>query len=96
MIQYLNPEELAFLIDRIRYSLKPKGFLLLSYNAEGGIFNKKDIDVPMHSYSIQHIEVLLRKVFKNVEITEGSKRSQHVNYVEDILSFDIYASELHI
>ncbi len=93
VIQYLNPEELDFLIDKIKNTLKPTGFLLLSYNTKGGIFNREEIDVPTYSYKIEHIESLLKKVFKNVKISEGSKKSQHVNYIDDIFTFDIFASD---
>ncbi|MES3005786.1 MAG: class I SAM-dependent methyltransferase [Patescibacteria group bacterium] len=96
VIQYLNLQELDFLIDKIRSALKPRGFLLLSYNTKGGIFNREEIDVPTYSYTIEYIETLLKKVFRNVKVSEGSKKSRHVNYTDDILTFDIFASDPHI
>lgn len=30
-------------------------------------------------------------IFKNIVITEGSKTSKHVNYSDEISTFDIYA-----
>lgn len=96
VIQYFDPTELSFLIDKIKFSLKPDGFLLLSYNTKGGIFNRKEIDVFTRSYPIERIEIILKTVFKNVEVKAGSKKSKYVNYVDDILTFDIYASEPHI
>jgi len=92
VIQYLTPEELTFLFEKIKYCIKPDGFLLLSYNTQGGIFNREEIDVQKHSYSIGYVRSLLKDIFKEVAITEGSKKSQHVNYSDDILTFDIYAS----
>ncbi|MEY2664847.1 MAG: hypothetical protein RIT04_655 [Candidatus Parcubacteria bacterium] len=93
VIQYLDSQELHFLINKITESLKPTGFLLLSYNTKGGIFNRKEIDVPTYSYEIKYIETLLKKVFKNVKVSEGSKKSQHVNYTDNIIAFDIFASD---
>lgn len=94
VIQYLSPVELDFLISKIALALKKDGFLLLSFNTRGGIFNKKEIDVPVYSHSVEYVETSLRKIFKNVVIIEGSKKSKHVNYVDDILTFDIYASDV--
>lgn len=96
LIQYLNKKELLFLLKKIKYSIRPDGFLLLSYNTKGGIFNKKDIDVPKYSYAIEDINILLKKIFKKVIIKEGSKKSRHVNYNDNILSFDIFASDPYI
>jgi SAM-dependent methyltransferase len=95
VIQYLNPEELFFLIQKIKEGLRSDGFLLLSYNTKGGIFNRKEIDVPTYSYPIEQIEKLLRGTFRNVIVREGSKMSKHVNYTDNILTFDIYASDPH-
>ncbi|MBI5126180.1 MAG: class I SAM-dependent methyltransferase [Candidatus Taylorbacteria bacterium] len=95
VIQYLNPEELSFLIQKIKEGLRSDGFLLLSYNTKGGIFNRKEIDVPRYSYPIEQIEKLLKGIFKDVIVTEGSKISKHVNYSDNIMTFDIYASNLH-
>lgn len=95
VIQYLSLEELSFLVQKIKDGLRMDGFLLLSYNTKGGIFNRKKIDVPTYSYSIEQIENLLKTVFRNVVITKGSNTSKHVNYTDDILTFDIYASDLH-
>ncbi len=96
VIQYLSPEELFFLVQKIKEVLKPGGFLLLSYNTKGGIFNRKEIDVPTYSYPIEQIENLLKNIFKNVVVVNGSKTSKHVKYVDDILTFDIYASDQHV
>lgn len=93
VIQYLRKEELTSLLEKIKHSIRPDGFLLLSYNTKGGIFNKEDIDVPKYSYPIENIEVLLKSIFKNIIVTEGSKISRHVNYNDEILTFDIYASD---
>jgi SAM-dependent methyltransferase len=95
IIQYLNVEELLFLIQKIKEGLKPNGFLLLSYNTKGGIFNRKEIDVSTYSYPIEKIEKLLRGIFKDVIVTEGSRVSKHVNYTDNIMTFDIYASDPH-
>lgn len=95
VIQYLHPEELIFLIDKMKNSLISDGFLLLSYNTQGGIFNRKEIDVPVYSHPIQTVEQLLKTAFRNVVITEGGKVSMHVNYTDTIVSFDIYASDPH-
>lgn len=96
VIQYLNNKELHFLLEKIKFSIRPDGFLLLSYNTKGGIFNKKDIDVPKYSYPIEDIKILLKTIFKKVIIKEGGKKSRHVNYNDDILSFDIFASNPYI
>lgn len=92
VIQYLNPEELSFLIQKIKEGLRSDGFLLLSYNTKGGIFNRKEIDVPTYSYPIEQIENLLKTAFENVVITKGSSTNKHVNYTDNVLTFDIYAS----
>ncbi len=96
LIQYLNKKELYFLFKKIKESICPNGFLLLSYNTKGGIFNKKDIDVPKYSYPIEDIKILLKTIFKKVIIKEGSKKNKHVNYDDDIRSFDIFASNPYI
>jgi 2-polyprenyl-3-methyl-5-hydroxy-6-metoxy-1,4-benzoquinol methylase len=93
VIQYLNQDEILFLFNKIQKGLKPDGFLLLSYTTKGGIFNRKEIDVPTYSYSIKQIESMLKGTFKNLVISEGSKTNKHVNYVDDILTYDIYASK---
>lgn len=95
VIQYLEKEELSSLLEKIKYSIRPDGFLLLSYNTKGGIFNKEDIDVSKYAYPIEEIEILLKSIFKNITVTEGSKISRHVNYNDEILTFDIYASDPH-
>jgi|GEM_PF-1200396 cyclopropane fatty-acyl-phospholipid synthase-like methyltransferase len=95
VIQYLSPEELFFLFQKVKAGLKPDGFLLLSYNTRGGIFNRKEIDVPTYSYPIGQIERQLKEIFGEVIVTEGSTTSKHVNYSDNILTFDIYASGLH-
>ncbi len=93
VIQYLNSEELSFLFQKIHKGLKPDGFLLLSYTMEGGIFNKKEIDVPTHVHPIESVERTLKKIFKKVIIAEGGKTSRHVNYSSEVLTYDIYASD---
>lgn len=93
VIQYLDPTELSFLINKIRTTLKPNGFLLLSYSAAGGIFDQKDIDVPKYLYTIKQVVAMLKNIFRNVVVTEGSKKNVHVNYNSDVQSFDIFASE---
>lgn len=95
VIQYLNHNELSFLFKKIKESLRLDGFLLLSYNTKGGIFNRKEIDVSTYSYPIEQIVDMLKTIFKNVIVTEGSKTSKHVNYSDEILTFDIYASDPH-
>lgn len=94
VIQYLNTEELNFLLEKVKYSIQPDGFLLLSYNTKGGIFNKEEIHVSKYSHGIEEIEKMLNTIFKKVVVSEGSKRSQHVNYEDDIVSFDIFATDL--
>ena len=93
VIQYLNLEELTFLVQKIKNGLRLDGFLLLSYTIEGGIFNRKEINVPTYSYPLEQIENLLKEVFKKVIVTDGSKTSKHTNYVEDNVTFDIYTSD---
>lgn len=95
VIQYLNEEELNLLLNNIKKCLRPDGFLLLSYTVGGGIFNQKNIEVYKHSYSIEYIRVLLEKFFKKATISEGDNKNKHVNYRDDVLTFDIFASELH-
>lgn len=95
VIQYLNNDELSFLFQKIKECLKPEGFLLLSYNTKGGIFNRKEINVSTYSYPIEQIIDMLTIIFRNVIVTEGSKISMHVNYSDEILPFDIYASDQH-
>lgn len=94
VIQYLHEDELSFLLKKIKTSLVKNGFLLLSFNNKGGIFQKDDIEVPKYAYSVEEIREMLEKFFSTVVISEGAKKSKHVNYTEDIQSYDIYASEL--
>jgi SAM-dependent methyltransferase len=91
VIQYLNRDELSFLFQKIRECLKPEGFLLLNYNTKGGIFNRREINVSTYSYPIEQITDMLKTIFRNVIVTEGSKISRHVNYIDEIITFDIYA-----
>ena len=92
VIQYLNLEELDFLLKKIMQCIKKDGFLLLSYNTKGGIFSREDIDVPKHIHKIDRVKRLLEKYFGDVVIEKGSSKSVHVNYSGDIKTFDIYAS----
>jgi 2-polyprenyl-3-methyl-5-hydroxy-6-metoxy-1,4-benzoquinol methylase len=95
VIQYLNSEELSFLMQKIKEGLRADGFLLLSYTTKGGIFNREEIDVPTYSYPVEQIENLLKNMFKNVVVLKGSKTSEHVNYIDNVITFDIYASNPH-
>lgn len=92
VIQYLNSEELSFLLQKIKEGLTQDGFLLLSYNTKGGIFNRTEIDVPTNSRPIEEIEKQLREIFSYVTVTAGSSVSTHVNYSDTILTYDIWAS----
>jgi cyclopropane fatty-acyl-phospholipid synthase-like methyltransferase len=96
VIQYLNTKELDFLINKIKNCLMPGGFLLLSYTTKGGIFNRKEIGVSTYFHKIERVQNLLKKVFKNVQVSEGSKENQHVNYTGNVTTFDIYASNPYI
>lgn len=91
VIQYLNKEELESLINNVFLSLTGDGFLLLSFNSNGGIFNQDKIKVPKYQYSIEEIKELLDGKFKEVDIKEGAKKSQSVNYESDINTYDIFA-----
>lgn len=91
VIQYLNKEELKSLINEVCLSLTDDGFLLLSFNSYGGIFNQDQIKVPKYQYSIEEIIKLLNGKFKEIDIKEGAKKSQSVNYESDINAYDIFA-----
>jgi SAM-dependent methyltransferase len=93
VIQYLNKKELKYLLGQVHQSLKPSGFLLLSFSAQGGIFDRDEIQVPKYKYSIEEIRRALKKGFFKVLITKGSGRSQNVNYKGSVVSYDIYASD---
>jgi len=95
VLQYLNENELLDLFQKILISLKPCGFILMSFNTQGGIFERKEIDVPKYRYSIEKIEKILKDIFKKVTITKGSAQSQSVNYEGKIKSYDIYAGGSH-
>ncbi len=94
VIQYLNKEELLYLFKKIKDSLNKRGFLLLSFSSEGGIFNKETITVPKFHYKVDEIEVLLRELFNEIVITKGSTKNLHVNYTEDVVSYDIFATNI--
>ena len=64
---------------------------MLSFTALGGIFERGEINVPRYKYTIENIEKMLKNKFKKIIITEGSDRSQSVNYEGKIKSYDIYA-----
>lgn len=90
VIQYLNKEELKKLIDNIHTSLNSSGFILLSFNSQGGIFNQKSIEVPKYKYSIDEIKQLIKQKFKEVVVYDGARQSQSVNYEDEIKSYDIF------
>jgi len=92
--QYLNRKELTHLLDRVASSLNNDGFLLLSYNSQGGIFDRAEIEVPKFHYAIEDIESMLKDRFKKIEITKGTNINTHVNYEGKIASYDIYATEV--
>lgn len=92
VIQYLDREELNYLLDKTVSGLDADGFLLLSYTSQGGIFDQDAIDVPKYNYSIEDVEKMLRDRFKTVEITAGANKNTHVNYDGQIVSYDIYAA----
>ena len=91
IIQYLNKEELFFLVDHVSKSLQKGGYLLLSFTADGGIFNREEIHVQKHRYSIEEIKSLLLTRFSEVSIAKGATKNKHVNYEEGLLSYDISA-----
>lgn len=91
VIQYLNKEELKNLINNVCLSLTNDGFLLLSFTSNGGIFNQDKIIVPKYKYSIEEIKELLNNKFKEVDVKEGAKKSQSVNYEDTINAYDIFA-----
>lgn len=98
LIQYLNKEELSFLIDKAVSALNPRGFILLNYATEGKIFEREEIDVPKYHHPINTIEKMLKDKFENVIITKGANKSIHVyykgiNYKEKIIAYDIFASK---
>lgn len=93
VIQYLNKKELIGLLDNVYKSLTENGFLLLNFNSQGGIFDKKEIDVPKYQYPIEEIQCLLEEKFKKIMIYQGSEISQYVNYEEKIKSYDIFTTD---
>lgn len=94
VIQYLNESELSILCEKINFSLKSDGFLLMSFNTKGGIFDKKDINVYKHQYTKEEVKNILSKYFRQVVLTSGSKMSRHVNYNSTIKSYDVFATGL--
>lgn len=92
VVQYLNKEELIYLLDRVASSLTNDGFLLLSYSNQGGIFNRDEINVPKYHYDIEEITSMLKDRFETIEITKGANINTHVNYNDKIISYDIYAA----
>lgn len=91
VIQYLSPNEIQSLFYKISDSLKNNGILLLSYSVRGGIQNHKEIKVPKFSHSIKFIKDLLEKLFTEIRISRGSSVSVHVNFKDNIESYDIAA-----
>lgn len=92
VIQYLSFSEIELLFNDIFFSLREGGFVLISYNVQGGIFNRTEIDVPKYSHSVKDVEKLLGKYFKKIIITPGSQKSVHVNFNENMQAYDIFAS----
>ena len=90
IIQYIDRKELVYLFDKIHTSLKPDGFVLLNYNTEGGIFNRKEINVPKYLHSVKEVEKILKTKFNKIVISLGSAKSQSVNYSDDIKAYDLF------
>lgn len=91
LIQYLSKKELRYFLSAVIKSLRSDGFFLLSYSAEGGIFQRKKIDVPKFSYPKKEIKEILNQKFKIVKITPGAAQSQSANYKSKIKSYDVFA-----
>ncbi len=94
VIQYISQKEVEKLIKNIVHSLTNEGVLLLSYNESGGIHTIQDIAVPKFSHPISTVQNILETYFNYVDITKGSSISKHVNYVKEIVSYDIVAKDL--
>lgn len=93
VIQYLNNDELDFLLEKIVDSLQSDGFMLLSYTATGGIFDRGDIDVPKYHHKIGDVKEKLAKYFSKIIVTNGDKKSSKVNYSGQIKSYDVWAGK---
>ncbi|MDQ5957813.1 MAG: hypothetical protein QG665_139 [Patescibacteria group bacterium] len=93
VIQYLNTEELDFLLEKIADSLQSDGFMLLSYNTAGGIFDRGDIDVPKYHHKISDVKKKLAKYFSKIIVARGGKENSKVNYSGQIKSYDIWAGK---
>jgi len=92
LFQYLNSHELNALFGSAWQSLEDDGIFVSSYNTEGGIFDRDDIEVNKYAYPIEVIEKLLNDHgFKNISISNGSKESKYVPYSATIKTFDIVA-----
>lgn len=91
VIQYLPFSEIARLFDKISGSLQKSGMLLVSYSTQGGIHDRKEIEVSKFSHPIEEIERMLKRQFRDVTISKGSTTSQHVNYEGSLISYDIVA-----
>lgn len=90
VFQYLDDIELETLIKGVHRSLKPGGIFIGSFTNEGGIFNRTEITVSKHAYTLEHITKLLQPLFTDISLTEGSTKNVHVNYSEANKSFDFF------
>lgn len=93
IIQYLSEEELKNLISKLHLSLTNTGFILMSFTSSGGIFDRKEIEVPKYQYTIEQVKNLLSEKFEKVLVFEGSNKSQNVNYSEEAKTYDIFIAD---
>ena len=91
VIQYVSDTELQTLFQNIHDSLTEDAVVLISYSTSGGIHERNEIKVPKYIHPLKTVEASLRKLFQNVEITQGSASSVHVNYSGALESYDIIA-----
>lgn len=90
LIQYLDKVTLERFFKNVHKSLKPDGFFVFSFNTEGGIFSKENIQVDKYVHDIDEVKKLLMNHFNIIKIQEGSTKNTSVNYIDTIKSYDVY------
>lgn len=97
LIQYLSPEDLRLLIQQISRSLVPKGLMLLSYTAQGGILSRGGgYGVETFVHPIEKVRsVLENSGLSIITLDNGVPRSTYVPHQgEPALTYDIIARKV--
>lgn len=95
LIQYVGKKDLEASMARLASSLKPNGFLALSYTAGGGIIDQDQYSFQKFEHSLAYTMTLIQSAgFKTLSLQRGSTQTKYVPHASILESYDIIAEKL--